>query len=245
MAPSSSSLVVFAIAGAIAAAAVLALAMRRMRARREEAPAPIGGAAPRNAAPIAILAAAAAGLMVMGLGLYAFFNDTAPPAATAIDTAVAGASRAELARHLERVPNDGRAWVQLARVDFADDRFADAAAAYEHALATAKVALDAGVWCEYADALGMAQGGSLTGRPRELVMRALAQNPAHPKALEMAGSAAYEAGEYRAAGEYWRRLLPQLAGESRARRELAAAIARADDKLIPTDPASGAPAPGK
>ncbi len=133
----------------------------------------------------------------------------------------------------------------VARIDFAADRFADAAVAYERALATPKVALDAGVWCEYADALGMAQGGSLTGRPRELVMRALAQNPAHPKALEMAGSAAYEAGDYGAAVQYWRQLLPQLADDPHAKHELAAAIARAEDKLIPADPPSGAPVPGK
>jgi len=177
------------------------------------------------------------------LGFYAFFNDAPPPAATAVAT---DATRADLARHLERTPDDGRARVLLARLDFADDRFADAAAGYERALAASpKVALDAGVWCEYADALGMAQGGSLAGRPRELVMRALAQSPAHPKALEMAGSAAYEAHEYAAAAQYWRQLLPQLAGDPPAQRELAAAIARAEQKTNRTDSPSGAPAPGK
>jgi cytochrome c-type biogenesis protein CcmH len=76
----------------------------------------------------------------------------------------------------------------------------------------------------------MAQGGSLAGRPRELVMRALAQTPTHPKALEMAGSAAYEAGEYVSAARYWRELLAQLPQGSREQAELAAAIARADER---------------
>jgi cytochrome c-type biogenesis protein CcmH len=242
MMSSFNSLAVFVIAGAIAAVA-LAVAIQRLHARGGGAQARAGdAAAPRTRAPIAIFAAAATGLLAMGLGFYTFFSNAPPPVATTADTA--GTARADLARHLERTPDDGRAWVLLARIDFAADRFADAAAAYERALAASpKVALDAGVWCEYADALGMAQGGSLTGRPRELVMRALAQNPAHPKALEMAGSAAYEAGEYGAAVQYWRQLLPQLANDPGATRELAAAIARAEEKMIPTDPATGEPAP--
>ncbi len=58
----------------------------------------------------------------------------------------------------------------LARLDLDGDRFADAAEAYAKAIAvSAKVARDATVWCEYADALGMTQGGSLAGKPRELM----------------------------------------------------------------------------
>jgi cytochrome c-type biogenesis protein CcmH len=178
-------------------------------------------------------AAAIAGIVAMGLGLMARFDGNRVPAAAASgsEAAIAGGARAELVRHLERSPGDARSWVLLARTDFEADRFADAANAYERALATApKVALDPGIWCEYADALGMSQGGSLVGKPRELVMRALAQNPKHPKALEMAGSAAYEAGEYASAVRYWRELLEQLSQGSRERAELGAAIARADER---------------
>jgi cytochrome c-type biogenesis protein CcmH len=114
-------------------------------------------------------------------------------------------------------------------MDFEADRYDEAAAAYQKALAASvKVAADAGVWCEYADALGMAQGGTLEGKPRELVMRALALNPAHPKALEMAGSAAYEQREFAAATAYWRQLLGQLSERSVQYQELATAIDRAE-----------------
>ena len=138
--------------------------------------------------------------------------------------------RENLAAQVAREPRDGRAWVLLARTDFAADRFSEAAAAYEKAVAASpKVARDAGVWCEYADALGMAQGGSLAGAPRDLVIRALAINPAHPKALEMAGSAAYETRDYASAGRYWRELLAQMPARTQEYRELAAAIDRADE----------------
>ena len=107
--------------------------------------------------------------------------------------------------------------------------FTEAAAAYASALAaTPTVGKDPGVWCEYADALGMAQGGTLAGRPRELVAQALAQDPAHPRALEMAGSAAFEERDYAAAARHWRTLLAQLPPASAEHRELAAAVARAD-----------------
>ena len=117
----------------------------------------------------------------------------------------------------------------LARLDFEADRFADAATSYAQAIAASdKVARDATVWCEYADALGMAQGGSLAGRPRELIAQALTLDATHARALEMAGSAAFEQNDPGAAAGYWRQLLAQLPDGSPQRRELAAAAARAE-----------------
>ena len=137
--------------------------------------------------------------------------------------------RDHLAHQVERNPRDGRAWALLGYADLEAQRYAAAALAFERALAVnRRVAVDPAVWCDYADALGMAQGGSLTGRPTELVMHALSLQPAHPKALEMAGSAAYERREFKDAAQYWRRLLAQLDDGSQSQRELLAAIARAD-----------------
>jgi len=138
--------------------------------------------------------------------------------------------RDELAAHVARNPGDGRAWVLLARAEFEADRFAEAAAAYGKAVAASpKVARDPAVWCEYADALGMAQGGSLAGAPGNLITHALALNASHPKALEMAGGAAFEARDFQSAARYWRELLVQIPHATRERGELAAAIARADE----------------
>ena len=124
-------------------------------------------------------------------------------------------------------PRDARGWILEARSRMQADRFAAAAEAYEKGLAASrKVAGDPQVWCELADALGMAGGGSLAGRPREIVSRALALKADHPRALEMAGSAAYEAGEDRLALEYWEPLLAQLAPGTASHAELEAAIAR-------------------
>jgi cytochrome c-type biogenesis protein CcmH len=143
-----------------------------------------------------------------------------------------------LGAHLETHPRDARAWAILARLQFGMDRFGEAAQAYEKALALpSKVANDPAVWCEYADALGMTQGGKLAGRPRALIDRALALKSNHPKALEMAGSAEYEQGDYSAAARYWRMLIVTLEPGSQAHAELAAAIARAERLALLAVPA--------
>jgi len=155
----------------------------------------------------------------------------APIAETVDGRAAAEADMRRLSAHLEKQPRDARAWVILARLQAEMDRFEAAAQAYEKALALqSKVANDPAVWCEYADALGMTQGGKLDGKPRELIDRALALNPNHPKALEMAGSAAYEARDHASAARYWRELLAQIPARTREHGELAAAIDRADER---------------
>ena len=127
----------------------------------------------------------------------------------------------------DAVPRDGRAWVLDARAQMSANRYQDAARSYEKGIAASpRVAIDPQVWCELADALGMAQGGSLKGRPLELIQKALALDPNHPRALEMAGSAAYEAGDYRIALRYWERLLAQLDPASSAYADLSHAITR-------------------
>jgi cytochrome c-type biogenesis protein CcmH len=141
----------------------------------------------------------------------------------------------QLQSHLSRQPRDGRGWVLLARAQADRNEFKAAADAYEKALTvSAKVAKDPGVLCEYADALGMAQGGSLAGRPAELIAKALAINPAHPAALEMTGSVAYEEGRYADAARAWKQLLADLPPGSDRHAELSTAVARAERKAAVT-----------
>jgi len=190
-----------------------------------------------------LAAAVAVALPVAALALYGHFGspgavEGAPGferLAAEPSARTAPALRAELARHLAANPGDGRAWVILARLELALDRFPEAAAAFERAVASTKVARDAAVWCDYADALGMGQGGSLAGRPAELVAHALEIAPEHPRALEMAGSVAIERGDFALAALHWRRLLAQLPPEDARHAELEAAVRRAE-RLAPPSP---------
>jgi len=133
----------------------------------------------------------------------------------------------ELAAHLDKHPRDARAWAILARLEFARGDYPGAVSAYAHAVELpGKVARDPLVWCEYADAVALAADGRLAGKPRGLIDHALALNSRHPRALEMAGSAEVEAGNFTAALGYWEELLAILPAESPARPELARAVER-------------------
>lgn len=176
---------------------------------------------------------------LLGLALYlrAEHPDTvvaggevAPSAAAGANAGVARDSEVRRLRaHLERQPRNARGWVLLARLLADGERYDEAVQAYTKALAaSSKVAADPAVWCEYADALGMTQGGSLAGKPRAFIDRALALDPKHPQALELAGSSEYERGNYAAVLRYWRPLLAAQQPGSQAYAELAAAIARTE-----------------
>jgi len=175
-------------------------------------------------------------LPLLAFALYAWLGEPAALAdAPALDAQAAFDSlpgttvREELVAHLAKNPKDARGYVLLARLDAGHDDFPAAAEAYRKAIAASgKVAGDPDILCEYADALGMAQGGTLAGAPRELVQRALAIAPAHPRALEMAGSAAFEQRDYAGALLQWRALLRQMPADDPQARELASAIARAE-----------------
>ena len=134
----------------------------------------------------------------------------------------------ELEQHLNKQPGDGRALVLKARLEMRGERYAQAAQAFEQALAgTSRAALDPALWVEFAEARAMAQGGSLAGEPLRLVHRALALDAGHAQALDLAGSAAWEGRDYAGAAAHWKRLLEKIPAGSARHGELALAIERA------------------
>ncbi len=136
-----------------------------------------------------------------------------------------------LERHLQRHPKDARALVLQARQHVQVERYALAAEGFRLALAAStKVARDAGVWAEYAEAQGLAQGRTLVGLPSELIDKALALNAAQPRALDLAGSAAWERRDYVGAATHWRVLLAQITLVDVRHAELSAAIAGAEQR---------------
>ena len=135
------------------------------------------------------------------------------------------ANVAALAKRLEQNPGDVQGWMMLARSYSSMERFTDAAAAY--AKATALKTDDANLWAEYAFATAMANGRSLQGQPLELIKKALQVDPENPKALQLAGSAAFEAKNYQQAINYWQRVLQKTTPESEAGKAIAERIAEA------------------
>ncbi len=118
------------------------------------------------------------------------------------------ANTQKLADRLKDNPNDVQGWTMLARSYMMQERFSDAAAAYEKL--TGINANDADAWADYGEALALASGQNLAGKPTEAINRALQLDPKNQKALALAGSAAFQAKDYKKAMEHWQQLLKLL-----------------------------------
>ena len=118
------------------------------------------------------------------------------------------ANVAKLAAKLQANPNDLQGWTMLARSYSSLEKFSDAANAYAKAVELSPK--DADLLAEYAFATAMANGKSLQGKPMELINRALQVDPENAKVLQLAGSAAFEAKDYKKAVDYWERVLKRV-----------------------------------
>jgi cytochrome c-type biogenesis protein CcmH len=112
---------------------------------------------------------------------------------------------ARLAQRLKQDPKDTEGWAMLARSYAVLGRRDEAVAAYERAVALN--GNDASLLADYADALAVTRESRLAGEPAALIERALAIDPNHPKALSLAGTAAFERKDYAAAVSRWEHLL--------------------------------------
>lgn len=135
----------------------------------------------------------------------------------------------KLVDRLKANPNDMQGWVMLARSYKALGRFAESATAF----AKAEPLLDSepALLADYAEALAEANGGKFTGKPDELIARALKVNPDEPMALFVAGESANERRDYAAIVDYWGRLLLQVEPGSQDAQTLGAAVDQAREML--------------
>jgi len=107
------------------------------------------------------------------------------------------------------------------------ERYSEAADAYQRA--TELNDKDAALLADYAAALAMANDRQLAGKPTEALDRALQLDPTNQKALDLAGSAAYQAGNYQKAIDYWQKLLKVLPPGSEELRTISDQIAKAQE----------------
>jgi len=144
---------------------------------------------------------------------------TAPPPAAAGMTDGGGRSEAQieanvtaLAKRLQANPSDLAGWTMLARSYNSMQRYGEAVGAY--AKATELSPKDGDLWAEYAMASAMANGRQLDGKPTELINQALTVDPKNAKALQLAGTAAFQSKNYKKAVEYWEQVLSQVPADS-------------------------------
>jgi cytochrome c-type biogenesis protein CcmH len=120
------------------------------------------------------------------------------------------ANVAMLAKRLEQNPGDADGWAMLGRSYINLEKYSEASNAY--ARASALKTEDADLLIEYAFAMAMANGRQLQGQPTELIKKALAIAPENPRALELAGSAEFQAKNYKQAIVYWQKVLEKSSG---------------------------------
>jgi cytochrome c-type biogenesis protein CcmH len=125
---------------------------------------------------------------------------------------------AALAKRLQANPNDAQGWAMLARSYTDMERFGEAAGAY--AKATELQPNDADLWIDYAYVSALANDKNLAGKPTELINQALKVDPGNPKALGLAGNAAFQAKDYKKAIDYWQRVLERFPPDSEGRQAI-------------------------
>ena len=158
----------------------------------------------------------------------------APLSASQVERGIGNAKAA-----VEADPKDAAAWAMLAHSYEMIGRFDEAAGAYRALLALRPQ--DAQAHADFADALGVANKGSLQGEPAKLIGRALELDPANVKALVLGGKAAFERQRYSEAIALWERAL-QAGPEGAMRQPLQTSIAEARALMAPASAGGAASA---
>ena len=113
----------------------------------------------------------------------------------------------QLVTRLEQEPNNVEGWTMLARTYVVLEDYPKALAAY--ARLGALTPKDPDVLTDWADVTAVVSG-SVQGEAEALVQRALEVAPDHVKALALAGTAAYQRGDFAGAASHWERILAQI-----------------------------------
>ncbi len=127
-----------------------------------------------------------------------------------------------LAAKLEKEPDNPKGWAMLARSYKVIGRTAEAEKAFERA--GSFIDDDAQMLASYADVVASNNGGTLVGKPTELIQKALKADPDNPMALWLSGTADLEVRNYSQALRTWERLATMLPPDSEDARMLQGAI---------------------
>ncbi len=136
---------------------------------------------------------------------------------------------------LQTNPDDIDSWVMLARSYYFMKQYAAASETFARASSMLKDS-NPELLADYADALAMANGRNMAGRPYELAKKALAINPQLQKALWLAGTASYQAQDFPTTLEYWKRLAAIFPKDSDNYKQMQKNIGEMQQKLgLPID----------
>jgi cytochrome c-type biogenesis protein CcmH len=194
-----------------------------------------------TAVVVALAVPLVAGLLYWKLGAPDAFSPIATPmdAAHQLSAGQVEEMVQQLATKTEKEPDNIEGWVLLAKTYYTMRKFPEAASAYERLVKL--VPNEPDLLADYADALAMSQGRKIDGKPLELVNAALQVDPTHWKALAMAGTAAFDRQDYKAAVDYWEKLRALQPADSQIAQQITASINEARQRAgMPVDAAPAA-----
>ncbi len=139
----------------------------------------------------------------------------------------------KFAARMAQEPDNIEGWLMLARSYAETGKYQQAVDAYEKVID--KVSDDPNIFADYADLLAYLQGGKLGERSMEMVERALKIDPTHWKALGLAGTHAFDSGNYKDAESYWLKMKGALPAGSEMSRMIDASIEEARQRQIAGD----------
>lgn len=160
---------------------------------------------------VALLVAGIIGLAVAGYsytgapGATVVAGGNAPGADAGGDSEAQFAAAVEqLAQRMASEPDNTEGWAMLGRSYARLGQHDKALAAYKRTGALLQT--DARLMADYADTLAMQNNRNLQGEPAQWIERALKLEPDNPKALALAGTAAFERRDFPTAVRHWERL---------------------------------------
>lgn len=188
-------------------------------------------------------------LPLLGLGLYLHWG-ASEKLALSRELAEPPHSMAEMTERLEKAvqaqPDSAEGWYFLGRTYMTQERFEDAAKAFERAANLS--GRQSEVLGQWAQALYFANGKKMAGAAQALADEALKQNPEEVTTLGLMGIAAFEDQRYADAVDYWQRLVAALPADDPSRAAIQSGIERAGQHLaergekLPEAPAAAATA---
>lgn len=137
---------------------------------------------------------------------------------------------ASLVNRLKEHPEDAEGWYLLGRTYMAMQDYQKASFAFDKL--NQLVADQPSIMLALADSLAMASGGSMEGRPAELIRKAIILAPEDQTALWLAGMVEDQSGNHAAALTHWRHLKTLIAADdAESLQRVDMLIAGAENKL--------------
>ncbi len=146
-----------------------------------------------------------------------------------------------LVERLKENPEDAEGWYLLGRTYMATKDYQKAAFAFDKL--NQLVSDQPSIMLALADALAMAAGGDMQGRPTALIRKAIVLAPEDQTALWLAGMVEDQSGNHAQALAHWRHLRPMLADDPDSTEQVDRLIAAAERKMAASGPGSAAEKP--